>query len=179
MTDKELLELFMTDPNSAMRAAVGQYGGLVYKIVYSKLGSVCQKEDIEETVSDIFVLLYQNSQKIDTEKGTLKAYLAAIAKHAAVRRAKQIMSRADILPLDELENVLFDSAGMTAEERDHIAQCIHKLGKPDSDIITMKYFYAMKSREIAKRLGIKTNTVDKKISRALAKLRLMLEEDTL
>lgn len=179
MTDNELLGLFVTDPNSAMRTAVRQYGGLVYKIVYSKLGVLCQREDIEETVSDIFVLLYRNADKIDTSKGTVKAYLSATAKHAAVRRAKQLMSRTDTEPLDEHENELSEDGVMTHEEREHIMRCIMKLGKPDSDIITLKYFYGMKSREIAKRLGIKTNTVDKKVSRALEKLGTMLEEETI
>lgn len=179
MTDKELITLFATDPNAAIRTAVRQYGGLVYRIVYSKLGALCQREDIEETVSDIFLLLYQNADKIDPEKGSLKAYLSATAKHAAVRRAKQLMSRGTAEPLDTHENTLSESEGISREQRAHMAECILRLGKPDSDIITLKYFYGMKSKEIAKRLGLKTNTVDKKISRALEKLKKMLEEETL
>lgn len=179
MTDNELLGLFKTDPDPAMRAAITQYGGLVYRIVYSKLGALCQREDIEETVSDIFLLLYRSADKIDPEKGSLKAYLSAMAKHTAVRRAKQLIRQADAEPLDSFENMISRDAGMPFEQREHIARCISRLGKPDSDIITLKFFYGMKSKEIAKRLGIKTNTVDKKVSRALEKLSAMLEEETI
>ena len=39
------------------------------------------------------------------------------------------------------------------------------------------YFLGQKSREIARDLNMKTNTVDKKISRGLKKLRAILEKE--
>ncbi len=69
MTDSELLDLFDSDIGTAISAAVDIFSLLVYKIVYSKLRSQCPKEDVEETVSDIFILLYRNYRKIDLQKG--------------------------------------------------------------------------------------------------------------
>ncbi|MDO4943668.1 MAG: sigma-70 family RNA polymerase sigma factor [Ruminococcus sp.] len=179
MTDRELLDLFGSDIQSAMSAAVDIYSPLVYTIVYSKLGSMCPKEDVEETVSDIFVLLYRNYGKIDLKKGSLKAYLSVIAKRAAMRKGEQLASRETPTDISELADMLSDNIDTlkVREERQELLNNIKKLGKPDCDIILLKYFYGLKSREIAAKLGLKTNTVDKKISRSLEKLKNMLEEE--
>lgn len=50
------------------------------------------------------------------------------------------------------------------------------LGRPDSEIFMRKYFYGQKRRDIAEELGMKTNTVDKIVSRGLVKLRKILDE---
>ena len=44
------------------------------------------------------------------------------------------------------------------------------LGEPDSKIILYRYYFNLPSKEIAKRLGIKQNTVDQRLRRALSKL---------
>lgn len=178
MTDSELISLFESDPHSAAAELVGLYNNLVYKIVYSKLGGICRYEDIEETVSDIFALMIRSVRNgnIDVRKGTLKGYISVTAKRCSIRRAKQIFNAEKHISLEDAEPYLSEEEQMPQEERKMIADCILNLGKPDSDIITMKYFYGMKSAEIGKRLDIKTNTVDKRIGRALAKLKKMLEE---
>lgn len=179
MTDRELLDLFGSDIGAAMSAAVDIYSPLVYTIVYSKLGSQCPKEDVEETVSDIFVLLYRNYRKIDLHKGSLKAYLSVMAKRAAMRKGEQLAANKPSADISEFADILPDNCDTLKlrEQRQELLERIKSLGKPDSDIILLKYFYGLKSREIAVRLGLKTNTVDKKLSRSLEKLRKMPEEE--
>ncbi len=47
------------------------YIGLVYTIVYSKLSGICQKEDIEECASDIFIKI--DSKTMNLLKNLLKS----------------------------------------------------------------------------------------------------------
>ena len=56
-------------------------------------------------------------------------------------------------------------------------ELIKALGEPDSRLVWLRYFYGLSSKEISKETGIRPNTVDKRIARALSKLRKMLEED--
>jgi RNA polymerase sigma-70 factor (ECF subfamily) len=48
------------------------------------------------------------------------------------------------------------------------------LGEPDREIIIRKYYFGQKSKEIAGVLNLRENTVDKKISRGLKKLKILL-----
>ena len=73
MTDKELLDLFDTNRQKATTVLIEQYSALVYTIIYSKLGKLCPKEDIEETVSDVFIQLCRYADRIDLTKGSINS----------------------------------------------------------------------------------------------------------
>ena len=60
--------------------------------------------------------------------------------------------------------------------RQQLIEAVTALGRPDSEIFMRKYFYGQKSREIAEELGMKTNTVDKIVSRGLVRLRKIFNE---
>lgn len=178
MTDKELLQLYDNDPQAALNEIIDMYDGMVYRVVSGRLAQRCAKEDIEEIVSDVFVQFYRNFGKVDLQKGTVKAYLSVIAKHAALRRAEQLSRTDEQIPLDDVQNTVPDNSDPERSIiRRLLFEAVRSLGKPESDIIIMKYFYGMKSREIGTALGLRTNTVDKKISRALERLRKTIKEE--
>ena len=181
MTDREILNLYSQNPEKAITYLVDKYSALVYTIVYSKLGNVSAKEDIEETVADVFIQLFRYTNNIDLEKGSIKSYISVMAKRIAQRKAMTIINKEKALSIDDLSNSIpFSSEEIKQKEnRQVLLECIKKLGKPDSDILVLKYFYGLKSKEIGKTLGIKTNTVDKRISRSLKKLREKCEEEFL
>lgn len=181
MTDREILNLYSQNPEKAITYLVDKYSALVYTIVYSKLGNVSAKEDIEETVADVFIQLYRYTNSIDLEKGSIKSYISVMAKRIAQRKAMTIINKEKAFSIDDLSNSIpFSSEEIKQKEnRQVLLECIKKLGKPDSDILVLKYFYGLKSKEIGKTLGIKTNTVDKRISRSLKKLREKCEEEFL
>lgn len=181
MTDWEIINLYSQNPEKAITYLVDRYSALVYTIVYSKLGNVSAKEDIEETVADVFIQLYRYTNSIDLEKGSIKSYISVMAKRIAQRKAMTIINKEKAFSIDDLSNSIpFSSEEIKQKEnRQVLLECIKKLGKPDSDILVLKYFYGLKSKEIGKTLGIKTNTVDKRISRSLKKLREKCEEEFL
>ena len=181
MTDREILNLYSQNPEKAITYLVDTYSALVYTIVYSKLGNVSAKEDIEETVADVFIQLFRYTNNIDLEKGSIKSYISVMAKRIAQRKAMTIINKEKAFSIDDLSNSIpFSSEEIKQKEnRQVLLECIKKLGKPDSDILVLKYFYGLKSKEIGKTLGIKTNTVDKRISRSLKKLREKCEEEFL
>ena len=74
------------------------------------LGNRLPKEDIEEILSDVFVTLWKNADTIDLEKGTLRAYLAAVARNFAL---KKLNKQRDYTSLDEIE--LPDEAAVLEE----------------------------------------------------------------
>ena len=181
MTDREILDLYSQNPEKATTYLVDKYSALVYTIVYSKLGNISAKEDIEETVADVFIQLFRYANSIDLEKGSIKVYISVSAKRIALRKAMTIMNKDKTVPIDEISNSIPISIEEIKqnENRQVLFEIIKELGKPDSDILILKYFYGLKSKEIGKTLGIKANTIDKRISRSLKKLRTKCEEEFL
>ena len=149
MTDSELLKLYKTNEQRAVRLTVEIYYAYVLKIVSGRL-SDASPEDIEETVSDVFIRFWQDADKIDLSRGSIKAYISVLAQSIAANRYRQL-ARSRVLPLDE---------DIVPSEAPH-----------SRSIVMMRYYYSMSHAEIAKVIGLKEPAVRKRLERALKKLR--------
>ncbi|MCH5348227.1 MAG: sigma-70 family RNA polymerase sigma factor [Oscillospiraceae bacterium] len=174
MSDKELIKLLKSSPEQGLAAVVLRYTGYVMKIARTKLDNICTPEDIEETVSDIFFCFYQQGQKCGFEIRSLRAYISLIAERRCIDVFRQHIRREDTVSLDDTDGV---SEPIDNDDHDTLAEGIKRLGEPDTSIFIRKYFYGQKTSDIAKELHMKPNTVDKRISRGLVKLRKIMEEE--
>ena len=168
--DSEILELLKKNPEKGMRRLSRDYGGLVYAIVRGRLGGVLGERDIEECVCDVLFEVYENREIIDS----LKGFVALTAKRRAIDRCRGAFRRGTVEPLEDefAEDGTDFVRGVEIEElREVLVREITALGQPDCEILIRKYFYSQRSREIAKALGMKENTVDQRVRRALQRLR--------
>ena len=175
MTDSELIILLKKDPERGLAEVVCKYSGYVYKIAYGKLSGVCRREDIEEAASDIFMKFYEYFMNTEKPLTVVAPYLAVIAKRHSINLYKKHISDTEVISFEEIaETVAFQTDDSYTRQR--LIEAVVALGRPDSEIFMRKYFYGQKSREIAEELNMKTNTVDKIVSRGLVKLRKILNE---
>lgn len=179
LSDEKLLALLRRSPEKGLDKLMNIYTGLVYTIVFNKLQNVGTREDTEECVSDVFYAFYQKVNEIDLAKGSIKAYLAVMAKRKAIDLFRKF-SKPDRQTLsldgDELPEPSGPEAGIEEklikeETKRLLIQEINALGEPDSEIFILKYFLGCSTRTIAEKFALKENTVDKKISRGLSKLK--------
>ncbi|BBF44050.1 RNA polymerase sigma factor [Lachnospiraceae bacterium KM106-2] len=183
MDEEELILLLQKKPTKGYSKLIQQYTPLVYSVVKSQISSY-PKEDVEECVSDIFYEFYVNREKIDLSKGSLKGFLAFVAKRRAIDLIRKKESQKEILQkqscsFEECEALLITKENVESnlvekENRTELLDAIHRLGQPDSEIMIRKYFYGQSSKEIAEYLQLKPNTIDKKVGRNLGKLRKYL-----
>ncbi len=181
--DSTILNLLQRQDEKGLELLMDTYAGLVYTIVHSKIHTICSKEDIEECVSDVFYELYKSSSKVNLQKGSLKAFLAVIAKRKAIDIYRKYHKQTQkVIPLDllyELEDKGLGSSQASdydkEETRTQIIKEIKALGEPDHEILIRKYFFEQPSKVISEAMDIKVNTIDKRISRALIKLKKLLE----
>lgn len=183
MTGAEYSALRESSPEKAYAALFGNYCDYVYAIVYNKLRSVAQREDIEECVSDIFAdifLTYSNSGEF---AGDMKGFIGTVSKRRAINAYHRFASRSEH-DSGESDDYLAGVASRTDIESEHeleerrciLLNKIDELGEPDSTIILQKYYYDRSSAEIAKMLSMKPSAVRMRASRALDKLRKTLAE---
>lgn len=182
LSENELLKLFRTKPEKALDIMINIYAGLVYTIASDKLSLICSKEDIEECVSDVFYEVYRQREAIDLQKGSLKAFIAVVSKRKAIDIYRSLKNKnSKIVPLEnilyehtEQDNTNGEQVVTEKEGQAVIIKEIKALGEPDSEIFIRKYYFGQSTKLIAKALGIKENTIDKKVSRGLVKLRKVL-----
>lgn len=177
--DQKLLELIKKNPSKGMDKLMNQYSGLIYYIVEGKLSGRIQ--DIEECMSDVFVEFYSKINSIDLTKGSIKIYLATIATRRAVDKYRKLVANTELPILDDtlLEQSSVESpelVAMESEKREKLLDEINKLGDPDNQIMYRRYFMCQSVKEIADSIGMKSNSVTKRITRALEILRLRLED---
>lgn len=168
---EDFTALLRRDPERALEKMLSAYAGLVYSAAAAILGRDA-KEEIEECVSDAFLAVYHNRRSLDFTKGSLKAYLCAAARNLAVNRLRQ-RQKNKVVPLDEFlpAKERTETAAIAHIEGDALIEQVLSLGEPDSTIVICRYYFGMRTKEIAHRVGMKENTVDQRLRRALKKLR--------
>ena len=169
--EEKLLMRLKNRKRNAIDEAIEVYTPYLSTVLYNMLGNRLPKEDIEEILSDVFVTLWKNADTIDLEKGTLRAYLAAVARNFAL---KKLNKQRDYTSLDEIE--LPDEAAVLEENTaDSVVwDAVMSLGEPDNEIFVRYYKFGEKIREIAKATGVNPSTVKTKLSRGKRKLKEIL-----
>lgn len=183
MTQEEILALMKSDSDKGMEAVTEQYTALVYKIALNKLSSVCSREDIEETVSDVFLDFYRCHESIDLSKGSLTSFIMILAQRRSVdafRKAVKAKNAYTVLNEDisDNETVFAENTILKKEERNLLFDSILELGEPESTIIFRKYYFGETYAEIGKRLSMSANAVNKRYLRSIEKLSLMMKGET-
>lgn len=166
-----ITDLLLQNPEQALNQMLGAYTGLVYHAASAVLGRQA-REEIEECVSDAFLAVYQRRNVLDFHKGSVKAYLCATARNLAIDRLNK-RARSAAEPLDEFaaSPEQTDAAALANLEKSELVRRVKSLGEPDSTILICRYYFNMRTTEIAKKVGLKENAVDQRLRRALIKLK--------
>ena len=154
---------------------VHKYLPLVSTVVYNIGKSKLTKEDMEEVISDVFVTLWKNTDKII--EGKLKGYLCSIARTKTLDKLYYIKEP----PLDiddmQLEDDFYvEGIAEANETAEVLQQLISEIPEPDREILIRYYYYRQTAATIADRLGMKLPTVKSKLKRTREKLRRKLAE---
>ena len=177
MNDDKIKKAIMSGDELAMDCVMRKYSRLLWYAAGRALGDIGTAEEIEECVADAFVYLWQHPERFDPARGTLKSWLAIIARSRAADRARQIARRgtvqlgenvaADDEPLDEL---------LISEERGNVQNAVGALREPDREIIVRRYYSGQKPGEIALAMDMSVSQVNNRLYRAKKQLKSALGE---
>ena len=150
---------------------INDFSGYLYTIIQNA-GSFA-KEDIEEIISDTYLILWNNQYKLDLDK-KLSAYLVGIVKNLIKQKYKifnntyeNIENYEDIL----IENEKLDIVIENNEVNRKIIELLNKIKPDDKEIFYEYYFYSRKIREIATLNNISESKVKVILHRTRNKLR--------
>ena len=178
MTDEKMIAAIQKKDESVMNHIFKQYAKLLWKISHAVLHTVATEQDIEECVADVFVFLWMNPEKFDPQRGSLKSYLALLARSRALNRYRQLSRHSQIsleeLPLADLQDPL---DGVHAQEnKQTLFQALATLQEPDREILIRRYYYNQMPKEIALALDLPVKQIDNRLYRTKRVLRHLLTE---
>ncbi|MBR2724666.1 MAG: sigma-70 family RNA polymerase sigma factor [Ruminococcus sp.] len=175
MKDRLLQKLKKHD-EEALVSIIDKYSHLVATVAFNISKGSLTKEDIEEIASDVFVLLWKNSDKV--QQGKLKGYICSIARtqtlnKIAVVKRKTVLNIDDYDPEDDF-SIEDETENMDLQEE--LRSIIGELGQPDKDILIRHYYYCQTVSQISKNMQINLETVKSKLRRTRDKIKKILIE---
>lgn len=179
MNDKEIVELYTSRNESAIKETAAGYGGYIHRIVG---GILRDPSDSEECENDVYNILWNS---IPPEKPmSFKAFLGKVARNAALDRywynnAEKRGGRMDIV-LSELGDCVPSSVSVerTAELKElagYINEYLRGLDKRKRQVFVRRYWYCDGIKVIAERFGYSESKVKSMLMRMRAGLRKYLE----
>ena len=177
-TDSAVLENCITAASRGDSEAFEQLyrcaSGAVYAYALSLLKN---SHDAEDVLHDCFLNIYHAAADY-VPHGKPMAWILTIVRNLCLRRLQQRNRREDI-PTEDWERYLAEKESLSAEDRLSIRACMKMLRDDEREIVLLHAAAGFKHREIAGFMGLPLPTVLSKYSRAIKKLRNILEKESL
>lgn len=184
-SDEKLMILLCEGDKEALVGLVERYQNDVFRFCLHYLGDM---ESARETVQETFLRIYTARERFDTER-VFRPWMLCIARNMCLN----ILKRRKVVPMESLDGyesgdggaVRYSLAastehpleGILADERKRILLNIVNGLAPDvREVLVMRYFEQMSSREIADVLEISEGAARTRIHRALSVLRNKCEK---
>jgi len=174
--DEIIMQKIINGDQDAFSHMIDMYSKLLWVVVGGILNSIGTAQDIEECVSDVFVEVWKNPKAFNKQKGTLKNFLAVMAKSKALDRYRAL-SRKKIVEIDEAikssDDDLLDYV-IDKEMYEALYEAINSLTEPNKEIIIRRYFFEEKPSYIAERTDMPVKEVENRLYQSKLKLRTIL-----
>ena len=182
MEDRDILALLNARDEAALRETKEKYGPYCLAVARNVLGG---EEDAEECLSDVLLRVWNAVPP--AEPRDLRAYLAKVTRSIAIDRlragnaAKRGGGEAAIA-IDELAECVSGNGDAESEVMaralgEAVDRFLRRQKTRDRALFVRRYFFAESNAEIAKRFGMRENSVAATLSRMRRRLRDDLEKE--
>ncbi|MBR2884810.1 MAG: sigma-70 family RNA polymerase sigma factor [Clostridia bacterium] len=172
--ESKLLRQLKQKQEKSINQAIEIYTPYLSTVLFNMVGNGLPKEDIEEIISDVFVMLWKNAEYIDLEKGTIRSYISTSARNFALKRLNK---KSEYISIDDVD--LPDTTNFTDDcfDSEQLWKAVMKLGEPDNEIFVRFYRFDEKLKDISKATGLNISTIKTKLSRGKRKLKEILNAE--
>jgi len=158
-----------------MEKVIKRYNSYIHKILKN---SISNELDIEEILSDIFVIFWKNYKKLD-DSTLIKPYLMGITKNLIKKKYREYRISTQNIELYEdemIDDIDINELAENEEKSQIISDCLLNLKEVDRTVFIMFYYYQKKIRDISKILKISEAKVKIILHRTRKRIKKNLKE---
>lgn len=178
--DANLIQLVMARDGQAFRGLFDRHAALANGLAFR---IVRQSQLAEDIVQEAFLAVWQEPQRYDPSRGSVRSWLMGIVHHRAVdtvrreqahrRRAeKAAASEIDVDP-DPMDEVV--SALTLDAEAPRLREALSRLPQSQREVIERMYFDGFSQTHIAEATGVPLGTVKSRTLLGMRRLRVQME----
>jgi RNA polymerase sigma-70 factor (ECF subfamily) len=176
-SDAKLVVAIGRYSQEALAEAYRRHGGAAFGLAQRLVGD---RSMAEEVVQEVFLRLWNDPEKFDPDRGSLRSYLLAqthgrsvdlVRSESSRRRREEREARMNAESGYDLEREVIDLA-----VGDQIRTALATLADGEREAIELAYFGGHTYREVAAMLGQPEGTVKSRIRSGLTRLRTALAE---
>lgn len=175
MDDKALMTRIAAGDEAALQALLRRFTPLFLYILRPILPD---ERDREECLADISMRIWQSAGTFDGQKGTLNGWLTALARNAALNRARA--KGTEDAPLEDTVPHGDGSAEdevLRRERQARLRAVIAGLPIHERDLFYRKYYYCQSTAQMAAELSLTERAVEGRLYRLRQTLRQQLGGD--
>lgn len=143
----DLINWYIDNDNLNIEKVMSDYTPYIYKIIANNSSNL-NDEDIEEIISDVFLALWNNKEKLD-KKQKMSSYLAGITNNLI---HKKLRDKKEIIYIEDLKEDFIEKQNIEIEVENTIKSKIimnelNKMKKEDRKIFELFYYHSKKSKK--------------------------------
>lgn len=175
-SDSDLIAGIGRRDADALAEAYRRHGGAVFGLSNRVLGDDSLAEDVTQ---ELFVRLWNEPGRFDSQRGTLRSFLQRQAHSRSVERVRSEEARRrredrsialDREPLDDVETRIVESI-----DSERVRRALDAIEVDERRAIVLAYYGGLSYREVALRLDLPEGTVKSRIRAGLRRLASILE----
>ena len=170
MNERKMIKKIRQGNSRAFEMLINTYSAYVGMVVYSLIGKSMTPEDIEETVSDVFVEVWKHPERLI--EGKIKSFLASVARNLARNKLRE---RINMISIDENDYLVlsdrFEYELDILEKAEIVSEALNILDQQERDIFIRYYYFGQTSKMISEALYIPVSTITSRLSRGRKKMK--------
>lgn len=174
--DELIVKEFKITNEKYIKVFIDEYGGLISTIIRRTLGDLSVDTLVEECMSDVVLVVWNNINSFKGDKAAFKTWVCAIAKYKAIDYRRKMMKERNV---ESIEDVVIahpsnlEEEVLLREKKKEILNKVKTLKLEDRDIFIRRYVMNEAIVDIADSYGVNRNYIDKKLHR----IRKFLKEE--
>jgi RNA polymerase sigma-70 factor (ECF subfamily) len=175
--EADLIRRARTGDDAAYERLFRAHQEAVFRLAYLFLGDA---DDADDTAQEVFIRAHRALNRFDDSR-PLRPWLLSITANTARNRRRafgRYMHALRRLIVPETSGSASGNAeAESALEAQALWQAVRRLNAVDQEVIYLRYFLELSVNEAAEAMNVEPGTVKSRLSRALSRLRDVIERD--
>lgn len=172
MNSADLIDALLRRSEDALDQLKLHYGPLIHYVIAPIL---TDERDRDEAMSDVLLRVWNRIGQFDPEQGSWTSWLSAIARNAAIDRARKNAAVGSELTEDiPAPNADPEKALLRKERQRALHIALNALEQSDRALFYRKYYFRQSTAQIAAEYGTSERAIEGRLYRIKKKLRKAL-----